>query len=203
MIIFMGVGDAASPKSAVGAIMWRMGPNEPSCRQAATGRSRFRLAEVKNRLRASYGNFHPPFQEFHRAYLQRFDATASIDEGYVDDAGLVCDLADVPGHLFPDAQASAEAFWRRHRLVPVNHMVAIRRDLAERHPDLVPELLRMFREAKAVAPLTADGRDPLPFGRGALEPAVELALRYAAEQSLLLRDFDAGEVWEGLPPGMK
>jgi len=77
--------------------------------------TRYRLAEVKNRLRASYGNLHPAFQEFHRAYLRHFDATASIDDGYVDDAGLiayaaaiehrfglVCDLAGVPGHLFPE-----------------------------------------------------------------------------------------------------
>jgi len=60
--------------------------------------ARYRLAEVKNRLRASYGDLHPSFQEFRRAYLCHFDATASIDEGYVDDAGL----AGVPGHLFPE-----------------------------------------------------------------------------------------------------
>jgi 4,5-dihydroxyphthalate decarboxylase len=58
-------------------------------------------------------------------------------------------------------------------------------------------------EAKATAPSPADGRDPLPLGRGALEPAVELALRYAAEQDLLPRYLDAEEVWEGLPPEMK
>jgi len=76
--------------------------------------TRYRLAEVKNRLRTSYGNLHPAFQEFHRAYLHHFNATASIDDGYVDDAGLIayaaaierqfgliCDLASVPGHLFP------------------------------------------------------------------------------------------------------
>jgi 5-methylcytosine-specific restriction endonuclease McrA len=77
--------------------------------------TRFRLAEVKNRLRASYGNLHPSFQDFHRAYLCHFDAAASIDDGYVDGAGLVayaaaiehqfgliCDLTGVPGHLFPE-----------------------------------------------------------------------------------------------------
>ena len=77
--------------------------------------TRFRLAEVKNRLRASYGNLHPSFQEFLKAYLRHFDAAASIDAGYVDDAGLatyaaaierrfglVCDLAGMPGHLFPE-----------------------------------------------------------------------------------------------------
>jgi 5-methylcytosine-specific restriction endonuclease McrA len=82
--------------------------------------TRFRLAEVKNRLRASYGDSHPSFQEFHRAYLRHFDATVSLDAGYVDDAGLiayavaiehhfglVCDLAGVPGHLFPQGYDQA------------------------------------------------------------------------------------------------
>jgi len=76
---------------------------------------RYRLAEVKNRLRACYGDRHPSFQKFLQVYLRHFDATASIDEGYVDDAGLatyaaaierrfglVCDLAGMPGHLFPE-----------------------------------------------------------------------------------------------------
>jgi hypothetical protein len=82
--------------------------------------TRFRLAEVKNRLRASYGHLHPSFQKFHRAYLRHFDATVSIGEGYVDDVGLVayaaaiegqfglvCDLAGVPGHLFPEGYGRA------------------------------------------------------------------------------------------------
>jgi hypothetical protein len=47
--------------------------------------------------------------------MRNFDAAASLDEGYVDNVGLVtcamaiehqfgliCDLAGVPGHLFPE-----------------------------------------------------------------------------------------------------
>jgi 4,5-dihydroxyphthalate decarboxylase len=101
--------------------------------------------------------------------------------------------------VFPDARASAEAFWQRHHLVPVNHLVTVRRDLVERNPDLVAELIRMFRDAKAVASSPSNGRDPLPIGRTALEPAIELALRYAADQGLLPRQLSPDEIWEGLP----
>ena len=87
-------------------------------------------------------------------------------------------------------------------LVPVNHLVTVRRDLAERHPDLIAELLRMFKDAKAMAPALGSGRDPLPIGRMALEPAIELALRYAAEQGLLPGQLNPDEVWEGLPADM-
>jgi 4,5-dihydroxyphthalate decarboxylase len=103
--------------------------------------------------------------------------------------------------VFPDPEASAQAFWRRHRLVPVNHLVTVRCDLAERRPELVVELIRMFRDAKAAASVPGYGRDPLPIGRTALEPAIELALRYSAEQGLLPRKLSLDEVWEGLPAG--
>ena len=81
--------------------------------------------------------------------------------------------------------------------------MTVRRDLAERHPDLVGELMRMFQDAKAIASSPgagpgagpSDGRDPLLIGRTALEPAVGLALRYAAEQGLLPRQLSPDEVW--------
>jgi 4,5-dihydroxyphthalate decarboxylase len=57
----------------------------------------------------------------------------------------------------------------------------------------------MSRAARAGAPLPGDGRDPHPIGRTALEPAIRLALRYAAEQGLLPRPLGPDEVWEGLP----
>ena len=57
----------------------------------------------------------------------------------------------------------------------------------------------MFRDTKAVASSPSDSRDPLPIGRTALEPGIELALRYAAEQGLLPRQLSPDEVWEGLP----
>jgi 4,5-dihydroxyphthalate decarboxylase len=60
-------------------------------------------------------------------------------------------------------------------------------------------LVRLFQEAKAAAPVTAsDGRDPLVFGRAALDPALRLALRYTLEQGLLPRHMKVEELWEGL-----
>jgi len=100
--------------------------------------------------------------------------------------------------VFADATAAAEAFWNAHGFVPVNHMVTVRRDLAVARPDLVVELVRMFRDAKAAAP-PHDDRDPFPIGRGPLGPALSLALRYATEQDLLPRRLEIDDVWEGLP----
>jgi 4,5-dihydroxyphthalate decarboxylase len=128
-----------------------------------------------------------------------------LRDGELDAVIVGNDVPDDPSlrTVFPDPEASAEAFWGRHHLVPVNHMVTIRRDLTERHPDLVAELMRMFQDGKAIASSPnagpgagpSDGRDPLLIGRTALEPAVGLALRYAAEQGLLPRQLSPDEVW--------
>ena len=99
--------------------------------------------------------------------------------------------------VFSDPAAAGEAFWRHHGFVPVNHLLTVRSELAERRPDLVGELIRMFRDAAATAP----GGAALPMGRAALQPAVELALCYSAGQGLLPRTLGPEEIWEGLPDG--
>jgi 4,5-dihydroxyphthalate decarboxylase len=105
--------------------------------------------------------------------------------------------------VFPDPEASAQAFWNEHGFVPVNHMVSVTSELARSRTDLILELVRLFRAAKAAAPPRADSRDPYPIGRAALEPAVSLALRYTAEQGLLPRPLGIDDVWEGLPAGLE
>jgi len=87
--------------------------------------------------------------------------------------------------------------------VPVNHMVTVRAGLAQSRPDLILELVRLFRAAAAAAPARTDARAPYRFGMTALQPALTLALRYTAEQGLLPRPLDAADVWEGLPAGLE
>ena len=129
------------------------------------------------------------------------DMLAMLRAGDLDAVIVGNDLPDDPGlrTVFPDPAAAGEAFRRRHGFVPVNHLVTVRRELAERRPDLVAELLRMFRDAKAAAPPRPGGHDPLPMCRTALQPAITLALRYCAEQGLLPRHLGIEDVWEGLP----
>ena len=54
-------------------------------------------------------------------------------------------------HGVPGPGRRRRGLRRRHGFVPVNHLVTVRRELAERRPDLVAELLRMFRDAQAAA----------------------------------------------------
>jgi 4,5-dihydroxyphthalate decarboxylase len=97
--------------------------------------------------------------------------------------------------VFPDPAAAGEAFRARHGFVPVNHLVVVTRGLADSRPELVAEIVRMFRAALAGT--------TLPCGRDALRPALGLAIRYGAEQGLLPRPLGLDEVWDGLPAGIE
>lgn len=97
--------------------------------------------------------------------------------------------------VFPDPDAAARRFRRQHGFVPVNHVMVARRPLADSRPDLVVA----FVDALGAAMPNRPAGGALPFGRGALQPAIDLALSYAAEQDLLPRALPGEEVWEGLP----
>ncbi len=102
--------------------------------------------------------------------------------------------------VFSDPAAAAEAFWEKHRFVPINHMVVVRREIAVDRPDAIRELCRLFGASKAASDATASAHDRAPMGREAVEPSVALALRFAGEQGLLPRPLSLEEVWEGCPP---
>jgi len=123
---------------------------------------------------------------------------AMLRAGELDAAVFGNDMPDDPAlrPVFPDPAAAGEAFWRKHGFVPVNHLVTVSRTLADTRPDLVAELLRMFRAAR---PVGLPGRNALPMGRATLQPAIDLALRYSAEQGLLPKPLAAAAVWDGLP----
>ena len=133
------------------------------------------------------------------------DLLAMLHQGELDAIIVGNEMPDDPmlRTVFPDPGAAAEAFWQTYRLVPINHMLTMRRELAERRPDVVAELMRMFGEAKAAAGgVASDGRDPYPIGRAALQPGIDLAVCFASEQGLLPRGLDSQEVWEGLPQSL-
>ena len=132
------------------------------------------------------------------------DLVAMLRSGDLDAIIVGNDVPDDPVFrtVFPDPNASAEVFWRKHGFVPVNHMVTVRRDLAQERPDALAELMRLFREAKAAAAPSPRARDPLVSGKTALQAAMRLAVRYSVEQGLLPRKLEIEEVWEGLPVGI-
>jgi 4,5-dihydroxyphthalate decarboxylase len=131
------------------------------------------------------------------------DMLAMLRTGALDAVIVGHDVPDDPGlrTVWPDPAAAAAAFWRRHGLVPVNHMLTVSRDLVDQQPWLVGELLRMVRAAAAPVPAGEHGAPPA--SRAALRPVLALAIRYMEAQGMLPQPLTPEEAWEGLPDGVE
>jgi 4,5-dihydroxyphthalate decarboxylase len=132
------------------------------------------------------------------------DMLAMLRERDLDAVIVGNDVPDDPAFstVFPNPSAAADAFWAKHRFVPINHMIVVKSEIAEEQPEIARELCRMFAAAKAAAPPPPGGRDRAPIGRAAVEPSMALAMRYAAAQGLLPRRLSLEEVWHGSPTGV-
>lgn len=110
--------------------------------------------------------------------------------------------------LFPDFHATEKDYYRRTRIFPIMHLIAIKRAVHEKHPEIAQSLFDAFAESKAQAiermrevgalaymtPWLADhiremdevfGPDAWPYGIGPNRPTLEALLSYMAEQGVI------------------
>jgi 4,5-dihydroxyphthalate decarboxylase len=117
-------------------------------------------------------------------------------QGELDAAIFGNDLPSGDGitALIPDARQADLAWYQRHRLVPPNHVVVVRRDVAERDPEAVRAVYELLKRGKAAAPAT-DPANRLPTGIEALRAPLALTLEYCAQQQLLPRQLTLEEIF--------
>jgi 4,5-dihydroxyphthalate decarboxylase len=141
----------------------------------------------------------PPFVERAAPGKQML---SMLREGELDAAIVGNDVPDEPTlrTVFPDPPTAANAFWQKHRFVPINHMIVARLEIAESRPDLIRELFSLFVASKAASDSPKPARDTAPMGRDTVGPGVAMALRLAEEQGLLARPLPLDDVWGGAPP---
>jgi 4,5-dihydroxyphthalate decarboxylase len=140
---------------------------------------------------------------------------------YIVDRNLVdrstADLWNHPdmGTLFPDPVAEGVRYYRKTGIFPINHGMVIKREIAERHPWVVLNLVKAFERANDIAdrerlehveyyvatgllpPGAADAvRAPLVrHGIRANRKTLETAARYSCEQGLTPRLVKLEEVF--------
>ncbi len=91
--------------------------------------------------------------------------------------------------VIPDADTAAPAWSQRTGVYPINHVVAVKDALLAAHPWLARELMRLFLASKKLAD------DSVPYGIDANRAAIELLMRYAAEQGLIPRAYGVEELF--------
>jgi 4,5-dihydroxyphthalate decarboxylase len=125
------------------------------------------------------------------------DITRMLIDGELDAAIYGAAMPDDPRlqSVIANPDAEAKAWFGKHRLVPVNHMVVVTDDLAKSRPEAVAELYRMLAAGRAAAGQPAGGIDTAPFGKDANRPCLELLISYAVQQGLLARRLSVDELW--------
>jgi len=126
------------------------------------------------------------------------DMTKMLLAGELDAAIYGADMPKDPRlqSVIPDPQAAAQAWYGKHGVVPVNHMVVVTDEFARANPKAVAELYRMLEASKKAAGLPAAGEiDTVPFGREANRPCLEMLISYAVQQGLIPRRLEVDELW--------
>lgn len=112
------------------------------------------------------------------------------------DGGVV---AAVPGRgegaglrtLIDDPAAAALAWYERHGLVPVNHLLVTTETVAAERPALISEVCELVAQGIDAVRPGGSGGDGLPsgitHGRASVLPSVALAAEYAVRQGLIPR----------------
>ena len=142
------------------------------------------------------------------------DLAALLADGRLD-AAVGLDTVDHPdvAPLIPHAHEAGLAALRRTGHHPINHLVVVRDDVLDAHPEVAADVFTAFAQAKArylarlragpVAPNATDrmhrevlevtGADPLPYGLAPNRAALEHLLDHAVAQHILDRrpDVDA------------
>ncbi|MEH2569076.1 4,5-dihydroxyphthalate decarboxylase [Bradyrhizobium sp. AZCC 2289] len=92
--------------------------------------------------------------------------------------------------LFSDVVAEEKAWFAKHGVVPINHMVVVKQDLSERHPDAVREVHRLLSES-------TEGAAAAPqFSADEMRSSLEMIIGYTAQQGLIPRAFTVDELFD-------
>jgi 4,5-dihydroxyphthalate decarboxylase len=90
--------------------------------------------------------------------------------------------------LFADVKAEEAAWFAKHGVRPINHMVVVKQELSERHPDVVREVHRMLSEAAAA--------EKASFTSDDIRRSLQCIAAYAAQQGLIARAFAIDELFD-------
>jgi 4,5-dihydroxyphthalate decarboxylase len=115
-----------------------------------------------------------------------------VDAAIVADAKLPDDRL---ARLFPDPAAEDAAWRRRHGAMMVNHMVAVKEDLARTAPEAVRDFYRLLLESRQAAGLAPEALTDHPFGFRENRRNLEVAIDYAWRQGLLPRRLEVDDLY--------
>ncbi len=163
----------------------------------------------------------PPWLKIERApagrKMQDLVKSGEIDAQILSDSGADAATSNhAVRRLWPNYREVEKDYYRRTGIFPIRHVVVVKDEVLERHPDLAALLVRAFEDAKqqayrywadhrrsSLAWFGAEqeeerallGADPWPYSVEKNRVVLETLLDYAFEQALTERRLDIKEIF--------
>jgi len=90
--------------------------------------------------------------------------------------------------LFADVRGEEASWFAKHGVRPINHMVVVKQELSDRHPEVVREVHRLLSEAARA--------DKSRFQAAEIRRSLECITAYSAQQHLIARQFSVDELFD-------
>ena len=135
------------------------------------------------------------------AFVERAPESKQLPQMLIDgevDAALIGEKFPDPRFktLVPNAEEANRKWAQTHGGVPVNHMLVVREQIAKSRPDVVAEIFRVFREARAADTASKGALDPYRFGVEANRQALEKVIDYSFKQQMIPRKVTIDELFD-------
>ena len=95
--------------------------------------------------------------------------------------------------LFGDPEKAASEWHAKHKVVPINHLMVVSRDLVEKEPETVRKVWQLLKRGKASVP--AASPDLIPFGIEPNRAALEMLSDYVYRLRLVPRRISVDEMF--------
>ena len=95
--------------------------------------------------------------------------------------------------LFANAEREEKAWFAKHGVVPINHMIVVSRELASTKPQIVREVFRLLKESAATA-----GTASPQFTLEEMRRSLQLIVHYSAQQGLIPLAYPVNELFDDL-----
>jgi 4,5-dihydroxyphthalate decarboxylase len=99
--------------------------------------------------------------------------------------------------LFADVAAEEKAWFERHKVVPINHMVVVSQAMSDQHPDTVREVHRLLSASATASPAAPR------FSRDEMQRSLQLIIDYSAQQQLIPRAFTVDELFDDVTRALR
>jgi 4,5-dihydroxyphthalate decarboxylase len=133
------------------------------------------------------------------------ELVAMLLSGEIDAAIIGNELPDDPRvqPLFADHGQAAKNWARRHKAVPINHMIVVKESLSRGQPEVVRELYRLLQESrKAGGSAEKSEFDMAPYGVEANRSALQTAIDYCVRDGMLPRKIAVDELFDATTRGL-